>query len=333
MNNYVPVLSNPVFLTGLAIFGAGIGLAALRSLAGIPATGMDRLHMPPALAFGLWASAAATCMSLLAFACAYATIPYFVRGLPYFETLFWGGGHVMQFAYTLMMLVGWLWLAGECGARVALTQRVTVALFALGLLPVFYTPAIYFTYPTSTHDNLEMFAQMMRIGGGLAALPIGGAVALALWRRGAPETGTRPLYAALLCSLLLFALGGGIALFIRESNTIMTAHYHATGGAVSVALMGMLYALLPRLGYEPPDPKLATWQPLVYGTGQLLHVAGLLWSGGYGVQRKLAGADQALHGFSQVAGMALMGIGGLIAVAGGLMFLWIAIRAMRHRQG
>lgn len=328
MNNYVPVLQNPVFLTGLCLFGGGIGLAALRGLASVPSFGTGVHEVPPSLAFGVWASAAATVMALIAFSWAYLTIPYFVRGLSYFEALFWGGGHVMQFAYTLMMLVGWLWLATECGAHVRLSQRLTVALFALGLAPVLFTPAIYLAYPTNTYDNMEMFTRMMGIGGSIAALPIGLAVALAIWRRGSPAVGTRPLFGSLLCSLLLFGLGGGIALLIRDSNTIITAHYHATGGAVSVALMGMVYALLPRLGFRRPDFRLSSWQPYVYGGGQFLHIIGLLWSGGYGVQRKVAGADQGLHGFAQIAGMGLMGIGGLIAVVGGLLFLWVAYRSM-----
>ena len=328
MNNYVPVLQNPVFLTGLCLFGCGVGLAALRVLAIVPSFGMGAHEVPPALAFAAWASAAATAMALIAFVWAYLTIPYFVHGLSYFEALFWGGGHVMQFTYTLMMLAGWLWLATECGAQVRLSQRVTVALLALGLAPVSFTPAIYLAYPTNTYDNMEMFTRMMGIGGSLAALPIGLAVTLAIWRRGSPAADTRPLFGSLLCSLLLFALGGGISLLIRDSNTIITAHYHATGGAVSVALMGMLYALLPRLGFSRADLRLSSWQPYVYGTGQLLHIIGLLWSGGYGVQRKVAGADQGLHGFAQIAGMGLMGLGGLIAVVGGLMFLWLAYRSM-----
>jgi cytochrome c oxidase subunit I len=228
--------------------------------------------------------------------------------------------------------VGWLWLATECGAQVRLTQRVTVAFFALGVAPVFFTPAIYLLYPTNTYDNMEMFTRMMRVGGGLAALPIGLAVALAMWRRGFPDAGVRPLFGSLLCSILLFGLGGGISFLIKDSNTIITAHYHATGGAVSVALMGMAYVLLPKLGFSRPNLAVSSWQPYVYGSGQVLHIIGLLWSGGYGVQRKVAGAEQGLHGFAQIAGMGLMGIGGLIAVVGGLMFLWVAFRAMSERR-
>jgi hypothetical protein len=59
-----------------------------------------------------------------------------------------------------------------------------------------------------------------------------------------------------------------------------------------------------------------------------MHIAGLVWSGGYGVQRKVAGADQVLTGVQQVAGMGLMGLGGLIAIAGGVLFLVVVARAV-----
>jgi len=67
--------------------------------------------------------------------------------------------------------------------------------------------------------------------------------------------------------------------------------------------------------------KAATWQPVIYGCGQLLHITGLVWSGGYGVQRKTAGLDQGLDGMERVISMGVMGLGGGIAVIGGIMFL------------
>jgi hypothetical protein len=42
----------------------------------------------------------------------------------------------------------------------------------------------------------------------------------------------------------------------------------------------------------------------------LMHIVGLVWSGGYGVQRKVAGAEQVLRSPGEVAGMGLMGLGG-----------------------
>jgi cytochrome c oxidase subunit 1 len=58
----------------------------------------------------------------------------------------------------------------------------------------------------------------------------------------------------------------------------------------------------------------------------------LMWSGGYGVQRKVAGGAQVLGSIQEVAGMALMGVGGLVAIAGGILFLVVVVGAMhRHR--
>jgi len=331
MNNYIPVLENRVFLTGLFLFGSGIGLLALRGLLTVPLTGFGENRDGGILCFGLHTAAVATIMALIAISWAFATIPFFVRGLPYYEVLFWGGGHVMQFAYTLLMLVGWLWLSAECGAQVPLTPRISLFLFALGVAPVLLTPLIYIFYETNTGGNMEMFISMMKFGGSLATVPIGLAVAYAMGNSSYPGPSRRPLFAHLLCSMVLFAVGGGISLMIKDSNTIITAHYHGTGGAVSLAFMGMALVLLPKLGFRAPDLKLSHWMPYVYGVGQLLHIIGLLWSGGYGVQRKVAGAAQDLHSFGQVAGMGLMGIGGLIAVVGGLMFLVVVFRAMRGR--
>ena len=54
-----------------------------------------------------------------------------------------------------------------------------------------------------------------------------------------------------------------------------------------------------------------------------MHMGGLVWSGGYGVERKLAGSEQTLQTTAQIWGMGLMGLGGLIAIIGGILFLII----------
>jgi hypothetical protein len=45
------------------------------------------------------------------------------------------------------------------------------------------------------------------------------------------------------------------------------------------------------------------------------------------VQRKTAGAAQGLDSLAQVAGMGLMGLGGLVAIISGVIFLVIIIRS------
>jgi tartrate dehydratase alpha subunit/fumarate hydratase class I-like protein len=50
------------------------------------------------------------------------------------------------------------------------------------------------------------------------------------------------------------------------------------------------------------------------------------------VQRKVAGAEQALTTLPQKLGMGMMGLGGLIAVIGGIMFVLVCLKAMAPRQ-
>jgi heme/copper-type cytochrome/quinol oxidase subunit 1 len=128
--------------------------------------------------------------------------------------------------------------------------------------------------------------------------------------------------------MILFGVGGGIGFLIQGINVTIPAHYHGSIVGVTLAFMGMTYELLPRLGYARPSMGPARLQPYVYGSGQLLHVIGLWWSGGYGVQRKVAGTEQGLDGLEKITAMGLMGFGGLAAIVGGLMFLLIVLSAM-----
>jgi hypothetical protein len=63
-----------------------------------------------------------------------------------------------------------------------------------------------------------------------------------------------------------------------------------------------------------------------------MHIVGLAWTGGYGVQRKTAGLAQGVDRLGEIAGMGLMGLGGLISVIGGLLFLIVAWKSMRGAQ-
>jgi heme/copper-type cytochrome/quinol oxidase subunit 1 len=168
----------------------------------------------------------------------------------------------------------------------------------------------------------------MAYGGSLAPVPLGLAIFYGLLRS-SPAAGPQlPLRSALWTSMILFGVGGGIGFLIQGSNVTIPAHYHGSIVGVTLAFMGLTYDLLPRLGYARPNMRLAAIQPYVYGGGQLLHVMGLVWSGGYGVQRKVAGTEQGLDGLEKIAAMGLMGFGGLVAIIGGLIFLMIALLAM-----
>jgi len=336
MANYIPVLNGPWFIAGLLVFGGGVVLLVLRAMLASPRPG-PRIDGQAALRFGLNACAISAAVAVIAFAWSYASVPGALSGKAYYEILFWGGGHALQFTWTLLMLVAWLWLASASGARVPLGPRVALLMFALALASVFVTPYAYLAHDVSSVEHRNLLTWAMRMGGGVSILPVSLAIIFAL-RPGAAlspaplSPAARPLRAALVASVLLFAAGGVIGVFINGSNVRIPAHYHGCIVGVTLALMGLVYHLLPRLGYRAPSTRLATLQPVLYGTGQMMHIVGLVWSGGYGVQRKVAGSEQVLRTGAEIAGMGLMGLGGLVAIIGGLLFVVVVVAAMRNRS-
>ena len=327
MANYVPVLNGSVFLGGLILFGVGIGLLCLRAM-GVTLPVGHQLTGDGALRFGLNAAMVATAVAGLTIAWSWAALPYDMDIRAYYELLFWGGGHVLQFAYVLLMLVAWIWLASLIGPGLALSPRIMALLFALALLAVFLTPITYLAYEVTSIENHQLQTLLMRYGGGLVIGPIALAVIWSLWPFQALSPKLRPLRNSLLTSLLLFFAGGLIGFLIQGSDVRIPAHYHGCIVGVTLAMMGVSYHLLEQFGFTSPHSRTAAWQPVIYGGGQLLHILGLVWSGGYGVQRKVAGTEQVLHSTQEILGMGLMGLGGLVAIVGGILFIGIVLNAL-----
>jgi hypothetical protein len=332
MANYIPVLERPLFKIALLVFALGAGVQVLRSL-----WVAHRVGSAPdgegALNFGLNAAAVSAAVALLAFGWSFVTIPGMLPGKAYYEILFWGGGHALQFTWTLLMLVAWLWLASACGAKLLLSPRIALLMFVLALVSVFVTPYAYLAHPIESVEHRHLLTWAMRLGGGIAIVPVALAVLLALPSMRRTDAPSRMLRAALVWSIVLFAAGGVIGIFINGADVRIPAHYHGSIVGVTLALMGLAYHLLPQLGYAPASGRMAALQPGLYGVGQLMHITGLVWSGGYGVQRKVAGAEQVLRTSGEIAGMGLMGLGGLVAIVGGLLFVVVMIRAMRAPVG
>jgi hypothetical protein len=325
MNNYVPVLQNPVFFAGLILFGCGFLLQVIRAC--LTAFDSDnRSSGETALRFGLFVAVVASLFAIVALILSWFGIDAGFVGLAFYDRLFWGGGHIIQFSHTQLMLVAWLWLATASGARLRISPRAALFLFILGLQPVLAAPIIYIVFDVSSGNHLFWFIQLMKYGGAIAAVPIGLAVLLAMVERWRPREGYEVERNALLFSLLLFGAGGIIGFMISGSTVTVPAHYHGSIVGITLAFMGTTYHLLPKLGFRRVGGRLARWQPGIYGSGQLLHIAGLAWSGGYNVARK---STEVERGIEQVMGLRLMGIGGGISIIGGFLFLVLVYLAMK----
>lgn len=327
MSNYVPVLQHPLFFTGLGLFGLGISSHLIRSLLAWRGIGAS-LDGSMALQAGALMSVAVTGIAILSVAASMAGIPAEMDGQIYFEFLFWGGGHVIQYSYTLLMMICWLVLAHASGCRIDITPRLTLVFQLFLVLPIIVVPFLYLAHDVTSPGHRVAFTELMKYGG-LSCLPLGLAVVSSFLGAGKPEGEARYLRSALWSSLTLFATGGVLGFMISGLDIVIPAHYHGATVGVTIAFMGLTYYLLPRLGFGPLPARMAFWQPLLYGSGQLMHIVGLAWTGGYGVQRKTAGLAQGVDRIEEIAGMGLMGFGGLVSVIGGLLFLIVAWKSMR----
>ena len=96
--------------------------------------------------------------------------------------------------------------------------------------------------------------------------------------------------------------------------------------------MTVTYLMLQAYGCARPSPRLrraVTWQPVVYGVGQMIFATGFGLAGVYGMSRKAYGAEQASRGLAESIGLGVMGLGGLLAIVGGIMFLAIVAAIWR----
>ena len=331
MNNYVPVLQSTTFFIGLSIFGLGFSMLVVRTFITLYAV-ENKTSGEGVLRFGLFVSLIASFFAIGALILSYFGIGDTLEGQAYYDRLFWGSGHIIQFSHTQLMLVAWLWLASVSGAYLRLSPRVALILFVIGLSPVSLVPIIYLAFDVNSGEHLFWFMQLMKYGGALGAVPIGLAVVLSIIERRTPTPGFEIERNALIFSVILFGVGGLIGFMIKGSDVTVPAHYHGSIVGVTLAFMGITYHLLPHLGFRKVTGRAARWQPGLYGIGQLMHITGLAWSGGYGVQRKTAGAEQGLEQFEQIAGMGLMGLGGLISIIGGVIFLVVVYLAIRPEK-
>ena len=332
MNNYVPVLQRPLFFASLGLFAAGILLRLATAFGPLFRRGFGPgADLTAVAGFTVALSVLAALGSL---GWTWWTLPAGLAPEIHYEYLFWGAGHALQFAFTQSMMLAWLMLAAAAGVRIGVSGNTLRGLFILGALPLLAVPVIHLLYPAFSVESRMAYTRLMQFGGGLGAIPVGLLVLRGVFSgRGGADAATRPLRHALWMSLLLFAAGGAIGGLIRGVNTIIPAHYHGSIVGVTLAMMGLAYLLLPRIGLRPVTGRLASLQPLLYGFGQLLHIGGLALSGAMGIQRKTAGAAQGLDTLGAKAAMGVMGIGGLLAVAGGILFVWVMLRGFWSRPG
>jgi cytochrome c oxidase subunit 1 len=163
------------------------------------------------------------------------------------------------------------------------------------------------------------------------------------WLRKAPWGD--PGFSSLILSVVVFGFFGGITgvtigteqINIIAHNTLrVPGHFHATVvSGTAVAFMGATYYLLPLIFRR----KVAFWrlakiQPYLFAGGMLLVEFGMTFAGSFGVPRRHWDISFSQSPFDVPFNpavdlfLAMVGIGGIIAVAGAFSFILIAVKSV-----
>lgn len=329
--NYIPVIDHPVFLGGLAGFFFAVVLFFLHNLT-LPTSGG---LLPRDASHGVMAAGVALLLAAVTYVSARTGMPKGVDAHTFFEFSTWGAGHVLQVANVCGMLAVWLWMLERATGRQVLTTRASGLLFALLVAPQFFAPLLTWR---GALDALYIkgSTELMRWGIFPVVLVVLVACVRHLRRQGlvAGDPAARALRAGFVASAVLIVIGFVLGAMIRESNTLIPAHYHAALGAVTAAFMAGVFLFVSAPDAEAGPHRFARlWRAAriqlpLYGVGQTIFAAGFAVGGFYGLGRKAYGSEQHVRGIGEITGIAIMGAGGLIAVVAGLWFLFLVLREM-----
>ena len=331
LSNYVPVLMTPVFYIGLAAFALGVLLTLVNAFTAAFRTRLRGGRLP-VVTVGMMVAAVAVLSALLCFALSWYFQYSTGRAFLDFERLFWGGGHVLQFANTVSIVTVWVFLTEAVTGREPVGGKLARSLFAFYLLFILSAPFIYLVHDTSTQAHKDGFTFLMTWGLGPSTAVFAASIIMLLVRS-TPLHFRRPGFSCLVLSMAIFTVGGLISFTIKGVNTIIPAHYHCVIGGVTIAFMGFFYEIAPVVKRRVFFPALASFQPYIYFSGVLLFALGLYIAGAYGAARKSLAGSQDLQDAGRLIGMSVMGLGGLVSIAGGVAFVVNALFTLLGRKG
>ena len=325
LNNYVPIVIHPLYYLGLVLVGGGVALPVVRLLANPGA-------IRGSVGFGVGVAGGLYLLSLLLIAIAWFCLPAGLDLQTFNERLFWGGGHGLQFVNTALMLTAWVILAKSAFGEEPVPPSLFKLVMASMVVFVLPGPLFYFMYDVLSLEHRLAFTDLLWYGLTLPPVVVGGGLVALLWRRrGSIRWGAAEL--ALGISLAVLIVGGAMGFFLGASDARTPSHYHSASGGVNLAFMGLFIAVvLPALGRGVTSPRLVPVLFHSYGWGQMVFSIGMFVAGAAGVPRKTMGAAaQGLDSTLKKVAMGVYGLGGALAVLGGVLFIWLILTKLLAR--
>lgn len=333
LNNYIPAITDPIYYAGLMLLGASLGLMVIRLLMNLPGS-HGRWKDP--LPFGTLCASLIFGVTLLSFTIAAYSLQGEKFSYEFNESLFWGGGHILQFFNTALLLTA-LYTLARLTLKDVQPDDNQLTLTGLGVLVAYAGFGISVTVKYApVHEKYWSMFTNLQYGLAFPALLVAIPLLLEVLKQRKTENGLPlrdPAFLCLALSPLVFGAGGILGLFVDGGDTRTPAHYHGVIAGINLSFMGLFYGLiLPLLGRSLERTKALYAQIFMFGGGQFFACIGLFLAGGYGAPRKTAGDAQGLEALGAKIGMFMNGIGALIAVIGGIMFIWMVSKALLKGQ-
>ena len=364
--SYVPLRAHPLFYLGVILFAVGALTVVGHFFAILVVARREKSYEGslPLVTYGALAAASIAAVTLLHGAIIY--IPTFLWSLGLMEVdpqiyrlVWWGLGHSSQQINVAAMVSIWYLLGALTAGAVVLNEKVSRTAFVLYVLFISMASAHHLLvdpgmgpswkiWNTSYFMYMAVLASMLHgftVPAGLElGLRLRGAVqGLFGWLRRAPWGD--PGFSSLVLSIVVFGFVGGITgvtfgteqINIIAHNTLrIPGHFHATVvSGTAMAFMGVTYYVIPLIfRREIAFYPLARLQPYVFGIGMLVFSMGMTFAGTFGVPRRhwnlaFTGAPFRPE-FSPAVSliMGVMALGGLIAIAGGAMYILTTVTSV-----
>jgi cytochrome c oxidase subunit 1 len=367
MTSYAPMQAEPHFYLGLILFAVGALIGCFVFLGTLVIARDDRTYEGsiPLVTFG---ALTACIIAIFTIACgAIILVPTFLWSIGYishidaamYRVIWWGMGHSSQQINVAAHVSVWYLIVGVLFNARPMSEKVSRSAFLLYILflqlasahHILVDPGIsseWKVFNTSYAMYLAVLASMIH------GLTVPGSMEVAQrakgytkgmfeWLRKAPWS--NPVFSGFFLSLIIFGFIGGITGVVMGTeqiniiihNTIyVPAHFHATVAVgTTLTFMALTYLLIPLLFRRALFlPWMARWQPYVFSAGMTMMILFMLGAGTLGVSRRHWDMDftGAMLSFeypgTAYTMMAVAGIGGVLGVLGGAMYLIVTVGSL-----
>jgi len=367
MTSYAPMDAAPHFYLGLILFAVGALIGCFVFLGTIVVAKEEKTYEGslPLVVFGALVAAIIAIFTLASGAI--ILIPTFLWSLGLihsidpmmYRVIWWAFGHSSQQINVVAHISIWYLIASLVFGAKPMSEKVSRTAFLLYILflqlgsvhHLLADPGLssaWKIFNTSYMMYLAVLASLIH------GLTVPGSIEVAQrrnglnrgwfeWLRKAPWG--NPVFSGMFLSLIIFGFIGGITgvvMSVEQVNMIIhntiyvPGHFHGTVvGGTTLAFMALTYFLLPVLFQrEVILPRLAKWQPYLFGIGTAIFAVALMGAGTLGVPRRhwdiLFSGQPLGHEFPGVAYllMAVGEMGGVLAVVGGVSFIVIVVGSL-----